>query len=256
MSKKITKKDVKNEVFKNAPITEALLDIRVNLASDFNPDNLEKLYEEIKKDFPIKQVNTLWEAVFEAKRGEKPQVSSNDRNNGYLFKSQDGSRIFQARIDGFTFNRLKPYDSWDGFSGEAKKLWNLYSKFAKPEKIKRLALRYINLIEIPQSSDDLSEYFITGPDIAPGLPQGLADFFVRLMIPDHETKNVAIINETVDKSKLNDKIFPLIFDVDVFRVLDQGASDKEVWEIFESLRDYKDKIFMNSFTEKAKKLFR
>lgn len=242
--------------FKNPPITEAVLDIRVNLPKDMDVRQLERFQEGIEKEFPTKKVNTQWEASFELKVGETPQVNSKSDPNGYIFTSPDNKKIVQARTNGFTFNKLKPYDNWDSFNKEAKKLWERYIKIAKPIGITRVALRYINLIELPRPAGDFKEYFLTGPEIAPGLPQGLAEFFMRLVIPDVKTKSTAIIIETVDVSKLTESIFPLIFDIDVFRLVNITPEDSDLWKIFESLREYKNQLFMSSFTEKTKELFK
>lgn len=245
-----------NIIFKNPPITEAVLDIRVNLPKEVDVHQLEKFQEEIEKEFPTKKVNTKWETSFQLKVRETPQVSSKSDQNGYIFISSDNKKIVQARMDGFTFNKLKQYDNWESFSKEAKKFWERYIKIAKPIGISRVALRYINLIELPRPAGDLKEYFLTGPEIAPGIPQGLAEFFMRIVIPDVKTQNTAIIIETVDVSKLTESIFPLIFDIDVFRLVNITAEDSDLWKIFESLREYKNQIFMNSFTNKTKELFK
>lgn len=232
-----------NITFKNPPITEAVLDIRVNLPKEFDVHQLEKFQNGIEKEFPIKKVNTQWE-------------TSLSDPNGYVFTSSDNKKIVQARMDGFTFSKLKPYDNWDAFSKEAKKLWEKYIKTAKPIGISRVALRYINLIELPHPAGDFKEYFLTGPEIVSGLPQGLAEFFMRLVIPDIKTQNTAIIIETVDASKLTESIFPLIFDIDVFRLVNITPEDSNLWKVFESLREYKNQIFMSSFTKKTKELFK
>lgn len=246
----------KNITSKNPPIAEALLDIRVNLPQGFDAQQLGKFQEGIEKEFPIKKVNTQVEASFELKIDETPQVSSRSAHNGYIFASSDNKKVIQARLDGFTFNKLKPYDNWELFSKEAKGYWEKYIKIAKPLGINRLALRYINLIELPRPAGDLKEYFLTGPEIAPGIPQGLAEFFMRLVIPDKKTTNTAIVIETVDISKLNENVLPLIFDIDVFRLVNLTVEDPELWNIFESLREYKNQIFVNSFTDKTKELFK
>ena len=42
--------------------------------------------------------------------------------NGYIFASSDERQIFQARLDGFSFSRLAPYDRWETFRDEARRL--------------------------------------------------------------------------------------------------------------------------------------
>lgn len=241
--------------FKNPPITEALLDIRVNLGPNFDVKNLEDFQKHIDEDFSVKQINQKIEASFVLKPGELPVTSSKNTPNGYIFKTNDNKKIVQARMDGFTFNKLKQYDNWSTFEKEGKKLWNSYLKVAKPLNITRVALRYINLIEIPLPMSDFKDYILTVPEIAKGIPQGLSEFFMRLVIPDEKRENTAIITQTIELSKISEKTLPLIFDIDVFRLVDLKPQDEKLWSIFSSLREYKNCIFMNSITDKTKQLF-
>lgn len=59
----------KQRAFKNPPIREALLDIRVVLQPDFDMQNLENYHNTIIKDYPIKQVNTQIEAAIKVQKG-------------------------------------------------------------------------------------------------------------------------------------------------------------------------------------------
>ena len=65
---------------------------------------------------------------------------------------------------------------------------------ARPNRLKRLALRYINRIEIPLPIRDFKDYLLTIPEIAPGLPQALSNFIMRLVIPNPEMEATAVIN--------------------------------------------------------------
>lgn len=237
------------------PILEALLDIRVNLAPGFDVNELEKIHELVKADFEEKNVQKQFETKFEIKEGENPIVDSKKDQIGFVFKAKNGEKLMQAQKDGYTYNKLKSYEGWDQFIAEAKKFWEIYKKHAKPVSVNRLALRYIDLVEIPQPVENFKDYFLTTPEIAPEIPQALSEFIMRLVIPDPITKNVAIITESIDKAKLNDKILPLIFDTDVFQLVELKA-DHDFWPIFESLKDYKNKIFFGTFTKKALELFK
>lgn len=250
----LEKIDTNNIIFKNPPIAEALLDIRVNLDSHFDVKKLEEFQKIIDKNFSVKQINTKIEASLMLKPGELPFATKKDTHNGYLFKTDDNKKIVQARMDGFTFNKLKPYDNWINFEKEGKVLWDAYLKVAKPLNITRVSIRYINLIEIPLPISDFKDYILTIPDVGKGIPQNLSEFLMRLVIPDEKRENVAIVTETFEISK-NEKIISLIFDIDVFRIVDLNPQDQKLWEILNSLRDYKNRIFINSITDKTKKLF-
>jgi uncharacterized protein (TIGR04255 family) len=249
-------------VFVNAPITEALLDIRVELPKDIDLNKISTFHNSIKDRFPEKKERIHFEASFKITQGEPPTSTPTlSEPDGYLFRSPNENKIVQARLDGFTFNKLKPYEEWKLFYPEARKLWDLYFMITKPIRIIRIALRYINRIEIPLPMENFKEYIKTIPEIAPDLPQGLERFFMQLVIPDDEIQATAIINQTMEPPTPTQKL-PLIFDIDVWKLTNYTANNKEMWKEeemwkdFENLRAFKNKIFYKSITKKAEELFK
>lgn len=244
--------------FPNAPITEALLDIRVVLPNNTDINKLVEFQNKIKKNYPNKQVKVEWKASFKFKDGNRPQmVNEHGQTNGYLFYSPDKKKLVQARLDGFTFNKLRPYSNWSDFSNEAKELWEHYKQIANPIKIIRLGLRYINRIEIPLPINSLDDYLSTKPVVCPDMPMTLENFLMRVnFAPSPENPNNAIVLETIDTKQNPQKVVPIILDIDVFRKIDIDPNkDQKMWEIFSQLREYKNSLFINSITNKTKKLF-
>lgn len=243
--------------FPNAPITEALLDIRVKLPAQTDLAKLATFHDAIKQKYSSKQERLAWRGHIEIKSTPVAQVSQSAVGgpDGYSFTSVDGRQVVQARLDGFTFSRLKPYDKWEALRDEARELWQHYIRIASPEAVTRVALRYINRIEIPLPIRDFKDYILTTPEIAPDLPQGLGSFFMRLVIPDPKAQAVAIVTETVEPSDESRNRLPLIFDIDVFRMAAFNVQDNAMWEAFEYLHDLKNDIFFKSITPKAKELF-
>ncbi len=90
-----------------------------------------------------------------------------------MFRSRDGRRIVQARQDGYTFNWLKPYQTWEVFRDEGRTQWERYRSMFRPEAVARLGLRYINRIDLPIPFNDLRDFIKTAPEVADGVPQGL-----------------------------------------------------------------------------------
>lgn len=241
--------------FPNAPITEALLDIKAKLPAGVDLTRLATLQGAVKDLYPARRERSSWQGGFQVKPGELPEVfPPSGGPDGYLFTSKDGKQIVQARLDGFTFNRLKPYDKWESFRDEARQQWERYREIATPEIVSRVALRYINRIEIPLPMKDFREYILTTPEIAPKVPQGLAGFFMRLVIPDEKSKCIAIVTQTMEDP--NERVLPLIFDIDAFQEAALDVHGEEMWEALEQLREYKNEIFFNSITDRAKELFK
>ncbi|MEK6691493.1 MAG: TIGR04255 family protein [Nitrospirota bacterium] len=239
----------------NAPITEALIDIRIKIKEDFDIAQFLSLHDAISSQYPDKKTRHKWEGRFEFKKGETPISAGTEKIDGYIFTSADGKQIFQARIDGFTFNKLKPYDKWETFRDEALRLWELYKDLISPEII-RVALRFINKIDIPLSSQavlDFDDYLTAGPIVPKGLPQGLSSFLTRMVINDPAIDSAAIITQAFEQI-VNPKFVPIILDIDVFKQR-EVMSEEEAWQTLEVLRHFKNEIFFASITDKAKELF-
>ena len=246
----------KHEIFPNAPIAEALMDIRVQLPPNTDPQNLEKLHTKIKKKYTKIEKKYFFETKFEFKQNEQPSIeSSPSRFQGFLFRSEKEKKLVQARIDGFTFNKLKPYENWDVFCSEGRKHWENYVKIANPLKVTRIALRYINRIEIPLPFENFDDFILINPKIAPELPQAIRHFFIRFEIPNPGINSTAIITHTIDKPTDQNRL-PFIFDIDVIIESNYFVNEKKIWTDFEKLRDYKNEIFFKSITNKTKELFR
>lgn len=242
-------------VFPTAPIVEALLDIRVELPQEVTLAKLETFHEHVKERFPEKEPRFLYKADIKLSP-EVSAVTSSGGPNGYIFRSPSEKKAVQARLDGFTFNKLKPYEKWDVFCSEARKLWDVYFKITNPIKITRIALRYINRIEIPLPMKNFKEFILTTPEIAPKLPQALEQFFMRLIIPNPAIEATAIITQTIGENPTGNQVVPLIFDIDVFRNVNYIGNEAEMWHEFEKLRIFKNKVFFDSITKKTEELFK
>ncbi len=249
----MNKKVDKYTVFPNAPITEAILDIRAELPEEVKLEDLAAFQNSIRERFSEKKERYSYEAGFQFSQGVSA-TTSQQKIDGYLFESLSEKKVVQTRLDGFTFNKLKPYENWGIFYREGRELWNLYSKIAQPSKVIRIALRYINRIEIPLPLKDFEEYILTFPHLPPNLPQALAQFLMQLVIPNAEIEANAIITLAIERAA--GQKLPLIFDIDVSRDAVYVDSKEEIWNDFEKLHIFKNDIFFNSITDKTKELFK
>ncbi|GJL77142.1 MAG: hypothetical protein NPINA01_01310 [Nitrospinaceae bacterium] len=247
------------ERFPNAPIREAIIDIKVELPQEIILDDLEKFGNDIKSRYPEKKKRLSWIGEVEFKADHPPQIKKPaGGQDGFLFSSEKEQKIVQARLDGFTFNKLKPYDHWETFRDEGKNLWEYYKRLAKPKKVTRLALRYINSIEIPlvEPKITLKEHILTYPEFPDESPYKLTNFLVRLEVSDPNSEARANISQSIEPVSTETNVLPIIFDIDCYRLVDIDPESNEVWEVFEELRNFKNGIFFGSITKKTTELFR
>lgn len=244
------------EHFPRAPIVEALLDVRVELPPSVGSETLASFHSQIARDFPTREVRKTVTGQLELKAGADPVTRTLVADAGYLFRSRDGLRVVQARRDGFSFSRLKPYTTWDEVVGEAEKLWRSYAALTRPKRVVRLALRYINRIEIPRPVDSLEDYLLIGPAIPKGMLQAPSGFFLRLALSDPHSQSSAIVTETIDEVASTPKLLSIILDIDVSRPVNLAGSGTELSKSLAPLRSYKNLVFSSSITERCKELFR
>jgi len=241
--------------YPKAPITEAVIDLRAELSPELSVAALQNVMES-EADYPTR--TALLQEEFQFAPGIGSSTARHEA--GFRFVSANEKYIYQARIDGFTLSRLKPYEDWDTFRAEAQRLWFRYREVAKPIRVTRLALRYINRIEIPLPLNDFAEYFRTFPEVSTDLPQGLAGYFMQLRMPLDAAKAAATINQAVldESSGLQPRhdLVTILLDIDVFRTAELPVDDEEIWKVMEQLREEKNQVFEASITPRARELFK
>lgn len=237
--------------YRRPPITEAVIDLRVVLPNPVISD-LERVRSGDESSYPTVELINV--ATGKMQVGVAVTASATTKQTGFLFRSADGKLIQQARLDGFTLSRLAPYQSWDDFCGEARRLWAIYRSIARPSAITRAAVRYINRIDIPLPMNDFGDYLRTVPQVSPALPQALAGYFMRLLIPLDDVKSQAVVTETLIEPAAPDLV-SVVLDIDVFRTEDLPSEEAELWAMFEKLRGAKNKVFEGCITAKARELF-
>ena len=119
----------------------------------------------------------------------------------------------------------------------------------------RLAVRYINSIEIPSKDFDFDDYFTATPKVPDGLPQVLDHFFIRTQIPFAEQDATAVTVQTL-ANKQDPIKTAILLDIDVFRAVSLSPDDEGIWEIFGKLREIKNAIFRRSIRPKTEELFK
>jgi uncharacterized protein (TIGR04255 family) len=237
--------------YQNSPITEAVIDIRAELSAEFRPEFLDSIGVRLNNAYPKRDDLNLFQGQFTIGVG----ATSTQAKLGYLLRSGDGKYVFQARTNGFTLSRLAPYDKWEPFRDEARRLWEIYKDVAKPIRVIRVASRSINRIDIPFPQVEVSDYLRTYPEISEDLPQFLSGYVMQLLIPQMEFDGMlSLIQATVPAQR--PETTSLSLDIDMFKESSSHfESDQNIWTFLEYLRDKKNEVFEGCITDRARELF-
>lgn len=242
-------------LYSRAPITEAIIDLRIASRSEFGIEQLRLCVDSEKVSYPKRETISLALGKMEIGAGGSTSATAKQEQIGFKLSSADGKYVWQARHDGFTLSRLAPYEDWNTFCCEARRLWQNYRASAEPVIVDRVAVRYINRIDLPHRYVELKEYFRTSPEVSPELPPTLSGFFMQLQLPQTDLKGHLLIHQTiVPPDKPN--VIPVILDIDLFRSDDVPNVEEEIWGYFEKLRIRKDEVFEACITDKTRELIR
>jgi len=239
---------------KNAPIREAILDFRVKARQGFHAQEFEALRTRLRDQFPKMDKRSRFETMVQMSEGGAQSKTQDLGLQGYFFKSEDERNVAQFRIDGFTFNRLRPYTSFDEILPLAMEMWDVYCGVAKPEVVTRLAVRCINDIPLPGSLIELEEYLRAAPTIPPELPQGLSSYVSRVTIHQDEPRLTANIFQAY-QSDITTRQIKVILDIDVYKQHQYAVDEPAISDTLQQLRAFKNRIFFNVLTDETLRQF-
>ncbi|MBD2298205.1 TIGR04255 family protein [Nostoc sp. FACHB-87] len=237
--------------YSRAPITEALIDIQVQLPQEVKLEVLAQVYSSIQSEYPNFEEMLVFQGQMIA--GASVEATASQSQIGYRAFSKEQKQILQVRLDGFTFSRLAPYDCWETFRDEAKRLWSIYQSLTNPAAITRLAVRYINRLDIPLPVSDLNNYLRTFPEVSSDLPQGLSGYFMQLQIPQEKLATMLVLNQALVPPPTPNFI-SILLDLDLFLERDIPQNEIELWEIVEQMHEQKNKAFEACITEHTREL--
>ncbi len=242
---------------RSPPIVEAVLDMDCDPPAGFELPALESAFRERLKDrYP--DVHTLF--VQEHKIEINPDAPSSRTGRAAIqaiqFFQEDHKQLVQVRAQGFSFNRLAPYTSLDDYLPEIERAWRLYVDIGSPVQVRLLRLRYINRILLPVSGDklDLEEFLKIAPRVPDVDRLTLASFLIQQVALDSDTGhqvNLVLAPQSREADKL-----PIVLDI---AAASQNPIPPADWpairSIIQSLRNLKNRIFVNTLTGKCIQLF-
>jgi uncharacterized protein (TIGR04255 family) len=176
--------------FANPPITEAIIAIVVQDLPDTASERIRSLVPRVLTEYPQNETISQTHFLGEIRPEVSPKSSVHQKVLGLQFRSADLKQVFQARLNGFSFHRLAPYDRWETFRAEAFRLWELFRETVGEVKPLAFSVRYINALVVPAPGlleDVLNLY----PEIPREWPQMLSNYVMRLDLPISDQTNDA-----------------------------------------------------------------
>lgn len=234
-----------------SPVVEGLIDIHVQRSQDATIEVLKAACDELAAEFPSRQERRMLVTQLDLSSEAGASSQTVDEGpDGVVMRSTDGRWVAQFRLDGFTVSRLRPYGTWTELRDKAKSLWATYALAAKPQRVVRIASRFINRIEMPPGKS-FEQTFLTNFVLGASLPQAIAGYLLRVVIPFEQCEATAILTQSLDGGGSE-----CVLDLDAFAERALGISEDEMWSRLDALREIKNNLFFGSLTEAALERFK
>lgn len=237
-----------------APIVEAVIDWR---ARGDKPFDREVLREYLRKELPdYPGIRPQHEVELEARlRPEGTAQSQRSYWHGFRLESKNQPLTAHFTRDGLTFSRTAPYDEWDRFATEAKRLWKVYVGFVNPATIDRLGVRFIN--RLPIELDKLEQVLELSPACPSTFELPIEGFLHRTTfgVPGHPYR-VKVVQASQPPTPTGPSVTSVIVDIDVFTTTHTDLGDENVTHRLAEMRWLKNKAFYSLLTPQTIERFR
>jgi uncharacterized protein (TIGR04255 family) len=238
--------------YDKAPIKEAIIDIRIEDSPSLTVANFEKAEVSPPRGYAERRKVMIGHLQGRLEAGVLTATAKQDQV-GYAFVGAEGKHVVQFGVNGFTFSRLAPYQTWEQLRNEAKTLWESYRQIVGALPVVRVGLRYVNQLDLPMPIRDFRDFIRFYPEVSADLSQDLAGFFLQVQVPQEDLGAMLILNEAMVPPS-GPGVVSVVLDIDVFKQGLKLESDGEVWSILEAFRLKKNLVFEGCITNRTREL--
>lgn len=244
--------DTKFPHLRQAPVAEAVIHWQAIPSKELVPNILKgNLVERLPEYINFQDQTNIEISAGQSNDGTVQQLMHQAQWTGLRLENPDKQYIAQFTRTGAVFSKLPPYEQWESFQTEAKRVWSVFIDLASPTVIERLGVRFIN--RIPMGSSEEPADYLQAMSLQPSEKSEfpIDSFFYqdRYKVPEYAYQ-INWVRTIQQNSKSNDER-ALILDIDVFTAEAIPIETKNLGQKLEQMRWLKNHIFFSNLTEKA-----
>lgn len=241
----------------NAPIEEAIISLTLGNQKHLSLVDVEATCAELFRLYPIKKEWRRFNTTFQVSNDGVNTSTAQGLNQGFILSAEDQKNVLSVSQDMLSLNRLRPYGSWENFSEEYERAWEIYTAPIIVEEINQLIIRYINSFTIPQKGWE--DYLLMRPVL-----QSSSEYDISVMSMTEAASRYVLVSErhmanavvllTIKPEDFNN--LRVIMDVEVQsqRGISNYSSYHVIIDTLNRLRDFKNQIFFSNLPQ-AKEQF-
>jgi len=238
--------------YPNPPILETICEVHFDLPEPLTLQKIELLKDIWSSEYPEQKVVQERNVEFRISP-EGIQTQEDNLGHRLICKTADGKRLVQLSGFFYAANQLRPYPGWEeSFRDTIWKRSEDVQKTIGPLKFKRVGLRYINRIDVPQVPLVWEEWFqlkLPVPEIS-GSRQREFQMQFHHALPESRR---FIIN-LVALASPNERVSPVILDLDL--IWEGGPKEPgELRRVLDHVHGPHRLVFEAYLRDKVRKLF-
>lgn len=243
--------------YNNPPIEEAICEFRFEPSQDWDPTIPGKLHVELADEYsgkPQEQraIGMEWNA-------QERQLRYNEGLAKVQLATADGTRKIGVGPDVLSVHMLRPYHSpclsdtsgWGEFFPRIERALESHWKVVQPAGVRRVGVRYINKILIPQRTALIGEYLACVLQQVTGLPTNPNSLFSRAEYTYGDGIRLILTQGSIETSE----DLGYLLDIDVIWESGEAVTRDVALEEARNLRKRERDIFESVITDKARELF-
>ena len=241
-----------SRIYRKPPLIEALCEFQfVEEEWDWTIPGL--IYQELKDRFPQKRQAQVVEFEVQA---TPPQLSQRVKGGpGRMqFRRADESALVQVGPNLLAVNHLPPYPHWSEFKVLIFDALSIYQQVAQPKGFHRIGLRYINRVEIPETTFDFSTYFNLGPNLPGEIAAPYSTILMRVGL-QHETEQGQLLLTFASAPDDNDLASAFILDLDFVTTAVDELTVETARDWLEGAHGHIETAFEACMTDRLRDLF-
>lgn len=243
--------------YKNPPIEEALCEFRFAPGQNWDLTIPGKLHTELGDDYTGRPQEQKVIEV-ELKGGGDEPVRYGEKLSMVQLVTEDGKRIVGVGPAVLSVHMLRPYQyvpeqgGWSEFRLRIEKALNVYWKVAQPKGVKRIGMRYINKIVVPQDRVQIGNYIKCALPVVDGLPDHQNSTMSRVDYSYEDGVRLVLSHESINEASNQ---VGLLLDLDLIWENTESVAREEAMLKVDDLRTRERNAFETVITNESRRLF-
>jgi uncharacterized protein (TIGR04255 family) len=167
--------------YRNPPLEEALCEFQFAPGAEWDFAFHIQFLERFRPEYAgkVRRQQMMEAGIQVGPQQTEPAMTMKQGQSRLQYLSADETRIVGIGPDVLSIHVLRPYDKWEDFEARVKRAFGVYREVARPAGVKRLALRYLNRIQLPLDRVRLEDYFTSPPRLPETVPAAIQTILTR-----------------------------------------------------------------------------